>query len=145
MAKKPTEDIQALKDTIQRQQDYIQELQSQLKGSNTVSRTEYDGVLKQLRREQKAKEQYMLLLEKEKVKKKTPDKAEVNKLTLQIREMQKKLSRQSSGRPRSSDTPNTDIIKLRADGKTVKAISDISRISTATINRILRDSKSKQK
>ena len=145
MAKKQTEDVQALKDTIQQQYDYIQELQTQLKGNDTVSRAEFGGLLKQFEYEKQSKEQYKELLEKEKAKKKTPDKADVNKLTLQIQEMQKKLSRQCSGRPRSSDTPDADIIKLRADGKTVTAISDITGISTATINRILRNSNSKQK
>lgn len=156
MAKKPQEDIKALKDTIQQQQDYIIELEAQLekakardlsrleteKKLNVVHISKYKELEENHERqveEIRASHKKIADLEKDIRKLKTGT-FEVDKLKLQIQELQQKLSRQCSGRPRLSNTPDVEVVRLRTEGKTVKEISTLTGISTATINRILRAS-----
>ena len=109
--------------------------------TGTVSKAEFD-------REQQQKEQYQRLFEKEKEKRtKQTDfdtlTARIKDLEEQLMQEQEKHSRKGTGRPRKGTTVDEEIVRLREEGKTVRAIADTTKISKATINRILKQSKSK--
>jgi uncharacterized protein YkuJ len=120
-----------------------------LSGTNAVSKSEFDNLVKAIEAEKEKAKQWERLYEQEKAKRnKLVIQTNFDTLTARIKELeeqliqeQKKHSRKGTGRPRENTIPDTDIVKLREEGKTVRAIADTTKISTATINRILRDSK----
>lgn len=59
----------------------------------------------------------------------------------QLEEARNKLDRKGTGRKRSTNTDDEIVLELRKQGKTVKSISEITGIGTATINRILAKAK----
>lgn len=65
----------------------------------------------------------------------------VDQQEIEIKELKEeiiKLKKQNGGRPRCfNDKQKEEIIKCRADGKTVKAIAEQFNCSMSTINRIL--------
>jgi hypothetical protein len=115
-----------------------QEKKQVLHGSSTVLQSDYEGLLKQLEREKQAAEQYEKLYENEKTKRNelkkrfNPDNEKL------IKELQSKLSRKGTGKPRNNKTTDEDVLKLRNEGKTIRGIVALTGLSTATITKILK-------
>lgn len=133
----------------------------QIELENEIRRLKAESVdIRELEREKFLKEEYMRLLEEEKkkcneLKKSLKSKintksyqTQIDTLNKQTEELRKQLqeekakhARKGTGRRRNNNTPDDEVLKLRAEGKTVKVINSLTGISTATINRILKKSK----
>jgi DNA repair exonuclease SbcCD ATPase subunit len=131
-----------------------QEKKQLVQSKGMVSQSEYDGLLKQLERERQSKEQYKRLYEQEKTKRnelkesfktdnenKTviyPDIEENQNLVKRIKELEDKLSRKGTGRPRNNKASDEDVLKLRNEGKRIREICHITGMSTATVVKVLK-------
>lgn len=63
---------------------------------------------------------------------------EIDTLNNRIKELEEKLSRQGTGRPRENMTTDEEIIQLKSDGKSYREINKLTGVSTARIYSILK-------
>lgn len=66
---------------------------------------------------------------------------ERRELATQLTQEKDLHSRKGTGRKRNNATPDIEVIRLRQEGNTIKSINNLTGLSTATINRILKHSK----
>lgn len=129
-------------------------------GQGIVSQAVYDGLVKQLEREQALLKQYMSFYEQEKTKRnallerfhhqqentKTKLQSEQiatleqenKQLKQHIADLQDKLSRKGKGKPRNNQTTNEQVYALRAKGKTIREICSVTKLSSTTITKVLK-------
>lgn len=64
-------------------------------------------------------------------------KKEIERLNQVIQDLEDKLSRKGKGKPRNNNTTDTDVTTLRNEGKTIRDICSTTRLSSATVTKIL--------
>lgn len=136
------------------------QLESKLDSVDMVSKLEYDGLIKQMEQIKLVADQYKRLYDEIEYKYSclknehegqstlyrggqntiVAMESRIKELESQLAIQQDKHSRKGTGRKREVDISDDEIIRLRKQGKTVKAISHDTGLSTATINRILANS-----
>lgn len=157
-----------LHDTIYKLEQEKKPFWSKMLEEGFVTQDEYKGLLKQLDREKQLKEQYQRLYEEEKSKrnelkerfkteKENPEFWEAQyqrvnsklgylekftpqekSLIQQNEELQRKLSRKGTGKPRNNNTTDEDVLRLKEEGNTIRDIVSLTGLSTATITKILK-------
>ena len=151
---------------LERIKELEKEKKEILDGNDVVSKADYNNLIKQMQRETDLKTNWQLLYEKERVKRtdlndryRTEKRQEqtysdvkctteyeaacerIRELEVQLQEEKDKHSRKGTGRKRNNETSDEKVVSLRRKGETVKSINEITRLSSATINRILKNFK----
>lgn len=130
---KLNEDLQALR----------KQLEQERQGKEVVSKQDYENLKKQLAEavfKKKLFEDSSERYQKQLAECRSQDKQkEIDELKLQLQELKQRLSRPHLQGGRRISVSDDEIIKLRQEGNTVKAISEQLEIGTSTVNRILKD------
>ena len=131
------------------QQARIEQLEQEnkhlLQAQGLVSQEEYDGLLKQLERERLLKEQYQRLYEQEAKKRKEVSEClktqheTIAAYKKKLNELETKLSRKGTGKPRNNQTTDEEVLTLRNTGKKIREICSITTLSPTTVNKILKN------
>ena len=131
------------------QQARIEQLEQEnkhlLQAQGLVSQEEYDGLLKQLERERLLKEQYQRLYEQEAKKRKEviellrTQHETIAAYEKRLNELETRLSRKGTGKPRNNQTTDEEVLALRNAGKKIREICSITTLSPTTVNKILKN------